>query len=189
VTLPDLTSSRLTWGLLAGSSMALALLLLLGQTLQPLARRRPSHPMNVHLARVLAALALVRRQPGALAGASIIYVVHHLLVVLAVYLGALALGLSIPLPWMLALVPLGRVLVLLPVSVSGLGVQEAAFVALFAQVGLPAPAAFSISVLCHLALLVVPAAGGLVFLWGQGRTGDRNSSPGGPETALAQRAK
>ncbi|MFQ5861153.1 MAG: YbhN family protein [Dehalococcoidia bacterium] len=173
VVLPGLPSSRLAFTLLVGSSVGLLLLMLLNRPLQPLLLRLPEGGLKRLVMRVLASLELLPQRPGPLTRASVFFTVHHLLVVLSVYLAALALDLHIPFPWMLALVPLARVLVLLPVSISGLGVQEAAFVVLFAQVGVGAPAAFSVSLLSHLVLMVVPLSGGLVFLLGRGRAGSK----------------
>ena len=91
--------------------------------------------------------------------------VHQMHVILSVYLVVLALGLDIPFTWILVLVPIGRALAFLPVSVGGgLGVQEAAFVLLFAQVDVEGAAAFSISMLSRFAFMVVPLFGGLAFL-------------------------
>ena len=119
---------------------------------------------------------VLRRQPRALVAASLLYLLHHLLVVTAIFFAALALDVDISFGWALALVPIARVLVLLPLSISGLGVQEAAFVVLFQQVGLEPAAAFSLSLLGHVVLMVVPLAGGVIFLL-RGRSADVRYAP------------
>jgi uncharacterized protein (TIRG00374 family) len=75
------------------------------------------------------------------------------------YLLALALGLPLSCPYSAYSVSLASLLAMLPVSISGLGVREAAFVALFRPIGLTAEMAVSYSLLI---LLVFNAFGGLI---------------------------
>jgi uncharacterized protein (TIRG00374 family) len=75
------------------------------------------------------------------------------------YLIVLALGLPLSCPYSAYSVSLASLLALLPVSISGLGVRDAAFVALFQSIGLSAEMAVSYSLLI---LLVFNAFGGLI---------------------------
>ena len=165
--LPGLPSSNLAVTLFASSFVGLVVLVLMKWPLRAVATRLPEGRLSRSATQMVDSFNLLLQRPHLLTGASICYIAHHLLVVLSVHLAALTLGLQIPFLWILALVPLGRGLVLLPVSLSGLGVQEAAFVILFAQVGVEASASFSISLLSHLVLMIVPLGGGLVFLLGR----------------------
>ncbi len=72
--------------------------------------------------------------------------VQILRVIQAYYLGA-AMGLAQPLSIYFAFVPLILLVMLLPVTVNGIGTSQAGFVWLFARVGTPAPEAFVLSVL------------------------------------------
>ena len=162
--LPDLVSSQVTVGVLGVSVLVLGALLMSGRPLRPMAERLPWRRAAGVAGEFLESVEVLRRQPRALAAASLLYILHHLLIVTAIFFAALALDIDISFGWALALVPIARVLVLLPLSISGLGVQEAAFVVLFKQVGLEPAAAFSLSLLSHVALMVVPLAGGAVFL-------------------------
>ena len=166
--LPGLVSSQITVAVLGLSGLALTALLMSGR-LRPFAGRLPWRRLASVAERFLDSVEVLRTKPRALATASVLYGLHHLLIVIAIYLAALALDVDMSLGWALALIPIARVLVLLPLSISGLGVQELAFVVLFQQVGLDAAAAFSVSLLSHLVLIAVPLAGGAVFL-ASGRT-------------------
>jgi uncharacterized protein (TIRG00374 family) len=72
--------------------------------------------------------------------------VQALRVVQAYYLGR-GLGIEAPLAVYFAFVPLILLVLLLPVTFNGLGTAQAAFVWFFAQAGVPAPAAFALSIL------------------------------------------
>lgn len=129
--LPGLVSSQITIAVLGLSMVALVALLMSGRPLRPFAGRLPWRRL-AHVAEgFLDSVEVLRTKPRALAAATVLYGLHHLLIVLAIYLAALALDADISLGWALALVPIARVLVLLPLSISGLGVQELAFVVLF----------------------------------------------------------
>lgn len=62
--------------------------------------------------------------------------------------------------------PIIAVISSIPISISGWGVGEAAFVALFGAVGVPPAAAVTLSILSRLSTLLVGLPGGLVFLLG-----------------------
>ncbi len=162
--LPELVSSQVTVGVLGASVLVLGVLLMSGRPLRPVAERLPWRRIARVAGEFLESVEVLRKHPRALVAASLLYILHHLLIVTAIFFAALALDVDISFGWALALVPIARVLVLLPLSISGLGVQEAAFVVLFKQVGLEPAAAFSLSLLSQVALMVVPLAGGAVYM-------------------------
>ena len=88
--------------------------------------------------------------------------VQVLRIIQAYYLGA-ALGLVQPLTIYFAFVPLILLVMLLPVTVNGIGTSQAAFVWLFARTGTPAHEAFALSVL-FVALQIVGNIPGAVFV-------------------------
>jgi hypothetical protein len=162
--LPELVSSQVTVGVLGVSVLMLGALLMSGRSLKPMAERLPWRRLARVAGEFLESVEVLRRHPRALVAASLLYILHHLLIVTAIFFAALALDIDVSFRWVLALVPIARVLVLLPLSISGLGIQEAAFVVLFKQVGLEPAAAFSLSLLSQVALIAVPLAGGAIFL-------------------------
>jgi uncharacterized protein (TIRG00374 family) len=93
----------------------------------------------------------------------------------------LGLGLDAPLSAYFAFVPLILLVMLLPITINGLGTSQAAFVLFFEAAGVPAPGAFALSVLFVALGVVGNLPGGL--LWARsGLTppGTIRPAPAGP---------
>jgi uncharacterized membrane protein YbhN (UPF0104 family) len=88
----------------------------------------------------------------------------HLLVVLDVALLTRAAKLQVPWAVLLAVVPAMIVASYVPVSISGIGVREAALVELLGQVGVPAAGALTVSLLILSINLFLSLVGGVVYL-------------------------
>lgn len=91
------------------------------------------------------------------------------------YLIALALGVRIS-PWyFLVFIPIISFLLILPVSLSGLGVREGGYVLLFAQAGVPNSLALAMSLCVYAITVATGLAGGLLYVLegyrGLGRNG------------------
>jgi len=91
--------------------------------------------------------------------------VQVLRIVQAYALG-LALGIGAPLGVYFAFVPVILLVMLVPVTVNGLGTSQAAFVLFFARAGVPAAAAFALSVLFVALGVVGNLPGGLLYAVG-----------------------
>jgi uncharacterized protein (TIRG00374 family) len=127
----------------------------------------------------------LRRVSQALVDAIRAYAAHHRLLggvlaasvavqvlrILEAWLLGLALGLSLPLSIYFAFVPIILLVIVMPVTVAGLGTTQLAFVWLFGQVGVPGAVAFTMSVL-YLALggLIGNLPGGLLLALGPPRS-------------------
>ncbi|MDH5639006.1 MAG: flippase-like domain-containing protein [Nitrospinota bacterium] len=84
--------------------------------------------------------------------------------ILSIYIVALALGFDVgPIPFFI-LVPVVNILVLLPVSMAGLGVREGMYVILFAHVGLSAAQCLTMSLLGFGVNMLMVLAGGTVYM-------------------------
>ena len=79
-----------------------------------------------------------------------------------------------PLATYFAFIPLILLVMLLPVTFNGIGTSQAAFVWFFARAGVPAAAAFALSVLFVALGIVGNLPGALLYL--SGTTGERNDS-------------
>jgi len=84
-------------------------------------------------------------------------------VILVVFLNALALGQDVPVPALAVFVPLISLAGMLPVSVNGLGIREALYVLLFGRIGVPADIAVSLALLYILVTLAASLPGGVVY--------------------------
>ena len=91
--------------------------------------------------------------------------VQVLRVLQAYYLGR-GLGIDAPVGTYFAFLPLILLVMLLPVTVSGLGTGQAAFLWFFARVGVPAAAAVALSVLFIGLGIVGNLPGGILYAWG-----------------------
>ncbi len=82
------------------------------------------------------------------------------------YLLAQAFGIEIPFLYYFVLIPIVLVLVRLPISFDGFGVQEGAFVYLLSLVGTPASDAFFLGLTSHILALVSVLPGGILYALG-----------------------
>lgn len=76
-----------------------------------------------------------------------------------------ALGLGLPLVVYAAFVPIILLIMLLPISINGIGPSQAGFVWLFGLAGMPAAEAFALSVLFVALGVVGNLPGGLLYAW------------------------
>jgi hypothetical protein len=101
--------------------------------------------------------------------------VQVLRIIQAYFLG-LSLGMSQPLSLYLAYIPLILLVMLLPVTVNGLGTSQAAFVWCFAQASVPRATSFTLSVLFVALGIVGNLPGGLLYVTGGLSAGGRRST-------------
>ena len=85
--------------------------------------------------------------------------------ILVCFFAARAIGIGVSLPYMLSVMPLAFLLIRIPISVGGLGVQEALFTYFFAVAGWSAEAGLATSLLMRVASLFAGYVPGAVFLW------------------------
>lgn len=102
-----------------------------------------------------------RKQKGVMARAALLSALIQGATVLSVYVLALGLGQSIPLVPFFIFVPIIITLSSLPVSISGVGIREGAFVFLFGSIGVRPEAATALSFAWFLSV----TAGGLAGLY------------------------
>lgn len=85
-----------------------------------------------------------------------------------VYLLFKAMDMNIPIIYHLAFVPIIQIISLIPVTISGFGIREGAFVHFYGLIGIEPTVAFSVSILNFLILTGVPAfIGGIISIAGQ----------------------
>jgi uncharacterized protein (TIRG00374 family) len=80
-------------------------------------------------------------------------------------IGAQALGLPIHFAPFIVLIPLSRLLVMLPISIAGIGVLEGSYVVLLAGAGLSPEQALSLSILMRVMGWVLLLPAGLAMVW------------------------
>jgi glycosyltransferase 2 family protein len=155
------------WGLLvagvAGSACVLLIPARLNQWLRPLTRvmgRWVSTQIDTLVHSVLA----FRASPGGLLisfAAALVVQASNIAVYAAV---ARALGVPVGLWEMAVIVPLSGLLQIVPVSINGFGVREAAFTAFFARLGLPGELALLVSLESTALIMAVSLVGAALYV-------------------------
>jgi glycosyltransferase 2 family protein len=116
--------------------------------------------------RLLDAVREYRHHHGALTAALAASVGVQVLRVIQAYFLGLSLGIGLALPVYFVAIPLILLIVLLPVSVNGIGTSQAAFVWCFGAMGVGRPEAFALSVLFVALGIVGNLPGGLLYATG-----------------------
>ena len=112
------------------------------------------------VAQIYANFSLYRNKRGVIAKALFLSVFVQLAIIIAVYILSLGLGQHTPLLAFFIYLPLITLFSMLPISISGLGVREGAFVVLFGLAGVRPEAATAIS----LSWFITMSAGSLLGL-------------------------
>jgi uncharacterized protein (TIRG00374 family) len=134
-----------------------------------IARRLPSPRAGRLTTGVVEGLQRYAPERGMLALVLAASIAVQVLRVLQAYSLGRALGLAPPATTYFAFVPIILLVMLLPISVNGLGTSQIAFVGLFGRVGVPEGPAFALSIL-FLALGVLGnLPGGVLYAFGSGR--------------------
>ncbi len=81
------------------------------------------------------------------------------------YLIAVALGVKLNILYFLLLVPIVSAITLLPLSIGGLGLRDATTVYFFSKVGMPQDAAFAMSLISFLFIVLYSSIGGIMYVF------------------------
>jgi uncharacterized protein (TIRG00374 family) len=84
--------------------------------------------------------------------------------VISVWLMALALGIDVSFTFLMLVIPLSMLLIMLPISIGGIGLREGILVGIFNLVGMDSTDGFSLGLSITLADLLLSVAGGLAYL-------------------------
>jgi len=104
------------------------------------------------------------RRPRGLLIAFALSIVPPVMLIFIHWILTLGIGCKVSLWAFVLFIPIISVFSQVPVSISGIGVQELLFVQLFGIAGIPAETAFSVSILSHLLKMGVGAIGGIIYL-------------------------
>jgi uncharacterized protein (TIRG00374 family) len=138
--------------------------------LSPHLRRLALHLLSAWLRvqdgvrKVFGILDTYRARPWALLWNAIVAVGFHLLRCAAVAIGAAAFGVELPLVVYVAMTPLITMLARIPISIAGLGVQEAGFVYFYGVFGMPAEVALLLSLVIRACTILSSAPGAWFYI-------------------------
>ncbi len=126
----------------------------------PVAKR-----FSPQLHKVYTALDDLYRQPRLLAQTGSVSVINSLCTILATLLAARSIGVEISPLYFFIFMPIIWIIMTIPISLSGLGVREGAFIFFFSQVGVTNSDAIAISLLYYSYNVIVGTVGGLLLLY------------------------
>jgi uncharacterized protein (TIRG00374 family) len=149
-------------GLLIG--IGIAVLLSMGPKVSRIPILRRAHRLTGFVKNLTASLWTYKRHPALFVWVMILSAVFHITQAVTVYLFALAARADIPFLSLLFITPLTGLLVVLPISINGIGVKEGSFVFYLERIGIPGPAALLIAISGRVGNMMVSLIGGLLFL-------------------------
>jgi glycosyltransferase 2 family protein len=109
-----------------------------------------------------------RNSKGTLAVFFILTCLENILYILRSYIIALALNVHLPLSYFFVIIPLVLVLVRLPISVDGFGIQEGAMVYFLSVLGVTEALAFSVGITNHFISLITLLPGAVIHIFNRG---------------------
>jgi len=112
-----------------------------------------------------------QKYPGLLALAFLLSLSVQVVRVLVFYVVALGFNLHAPMIYYFVFIPLIMVLIMLPVSINGIGVREVSFVGFFSLAGMPESGAFAISFAVSVLTTLTTAVGGIIYMLDKGPSG------------------
>ncbi len=125
----------------------------------------PSPRLKEQLAKMEHALSMVRKSPAVLSQSIFLSLIFHTLAVINTQTAAWAIGApSIPFADLFVIVPLVLILGSVPVTPSGLGVQEGVWVFFLGQVGVSPADSLAISLVLRAKSYLLAAVGGIVVV-------------------------
>lgn len=144
------------WGITAVAAVGLASLPILKHWHRLSAERREQLQVLVDLL----------KSPRLLIEPTIMSIIVQVMAVLILWCLGLGLGLEVPIAYYFVLVPLVSLLMLLPVSLNGMGVREGGTVLMLLPLGIDASAGLTLAFLWFTTSVAVSVIGGGVYLFG-----------------------
>ena len=118
-----------------------------------------------HVRRWIVTCLQYRQYPNTLVASFLLTGFVQMLRVLVFYVVAVGFGVHVSVTYYFIFVPLIMLLIMLPVSINGIGLREGSFVVFFAQVGVPTSQAFIISFVVSVLTTLMTAVGGVIYIF------------------------
>jgi hypothetical protein len=134
-----------------------------GRLLQPLTVFHPEW-VGDRIDKLIAALARFREEPGAIGGCFAGAVFVQATMVVFYFAVSYALHLNLAISDLAVIVPISFVVQLLPVSLNGFGVREAAFSVYFSRIGHPIESALLLSLVAQMLIIAFSTSGAFVYV-------------------------
>jgi uncharacterized membrane protein YbhN (UPF0104 family) len=135
----------------------------LSRLLGPASRLLKRFRVRDRLERIYGAIVIYRDSKAELLNALGLSVVSRLLWVAACYFVGRAFSLSLSLPVLLLVAPIVELVRMIPVSISGIGLREAAFAVMLAQFGVETSLGLSFGIVVYAVFFVFAILGGTLY--------------------------
>jgi len=142
-------------------------------------------PRLLHMVRdkqkkIYLSLDTYRGRPGLLAWGMVQSIIFNMLRIGVVWVGALAVGIEVPISAYFVVVPAVIFAMMIPISMSGWGVREAVLVALLTRYGADADAVFAMSLLVGVISVLSTLPGAVILMTGMSapKTNGTRPTPG-----------
>lgn len=106
-----------------------------------------------------------RNHPRALRDTFLISIAANIASFISSYMLFRAIGANIPLVYFFILIPVIGMISILPISLSGIGLQDGAYIFFFSQLGISPAKILGISILSHIFRFGIGLIGGLIYLF------------------------
>lgn len=123
-------------------------------------------PWADKISKITSSFVLYRIQPKALGKFFLWSFGEQLVPILTIYFLVLTLGLSVPFLYLVPIIPIAQFFARIPVSLSGFGIQEGLFIALFSFFGISTTVAFTLGFASNLGNILVGLPGAYFYLKG-----------------------
>ena len=123
-------------------------------------------PWADKISKISSSFVLYRNHPRALVKFFIWSFGEQLVPILATFLLALSLGLFIPFYYLIPIIPITQFFARIPISLSGLGIQEGLFITIFALIGIGTTSAFTLGFASNLGNILSGLPGAYFYLKG-----------------------
>ena len=90
--------------------------------------------------------------------------INHTLAILTIYVISLSIGLQISILYLFVFVPLVNFLILIPISLGGIGIQEGAFVYFLLQTGMSTQEALTVALIFRVLTIIASLPGGVIYI-------------------------
>ena len=148
--------SGVVWGTAAVAAIGLASLPMLTRW----------HQLSAEWREQLRMLLGLMKSPRLLVEPTLMSVIVQVMAVLILWCLGLGIGLEVPIAYCFVLVPVVSLLMLLPISLNGMGVREGGTVLMLLPLGIDASAGLTLAFLWFTTGVAVSAMGGVVYLFG-----------------------
>lgn len=111
------------------------------------------------------AFQVMAKNPRALLYSLLISLFNQLLVFVVTWITAFGLRIDLPFRYFLVFVPVISLVTMLPISLSGTGLRELAFVGLFGAVGVPAASSMALGLVSSITVLLSAIPGGILYIF------------------------